>query len=843
MKKILFVSVLLLLLSTDLLSQIRIKEITSAIPKNFVGFSETSKREIIPLNKNWTVKPKDSKKEGVKTNIPLTYNLNKLMVFQKNLILHYPEIDNYIFKIHFFGISYSADIFLNEIAVYKKPGGNIPFTVELPNDLINNNGENILKIIVKNGLNSQNTIPLFQRFLFPKNSCGIVRDVFLEIIPKENLQLTGYSTQIQNNNKTAELNLDFDYNITASQKKDKYYAQVTLLDNDNNIVAKQKSELAGDKNKLLLNLIVKNARFWEPEKPYRYLAEFMLIKNDSLIDKSKKRITLAKFENRPDGIFLNNKKIIFNGVTYISSDKEYGALTNYSTLKKDLQIIKSLGINSIRFAKATPHPLALELCNELGIIPFVELPLNSPPELIIKENNFQKRAYRFMNNYLKEYLSFSPLLVLGVGSGYLPNSSVTSNLITRLANVAHNKSNIITYGSFIDLPKREVTNLDLYGIEIFNNLTKVNKSLINSTIDKSKIFISESTYPTYNGTTNGYLNKFSYEAQARFFGQIIDYTNSQKIAGFFLNTMFDYYGDFNSLYSKYTPDNLYRIGILGVDKSPDRLSYNIIKSKLKTLKRVTIPLGNAKNDTPMLFIVAGLLLSLFMGIIINSKKKLREDATRALLRPYNFFADIRDHRIMSGIATIIIMIILAGSHSLLITSLLYYFRDSILFEKGIIAFGVPALVHFISYFAWHPTEAFFFFSGLSILSFFLLSGVIYLASSFIKIRIYFQSIFFTVVWAALPLALLLPVKMVLYRILSAESINLYIFIFLALYFLWIVKRIIKGIYVIFDISAAAAYFYSIVFSGIVIGAVLLYFQISHSTIYYLINVFNQANLL
>jgi hypothetical protein len=105
-----------------------------------------------------------------------------------------------------------------------------------------------------------------------------------------------------------------------------------------------------------------------------------------------------------------------------------------------------------------------------------------------------------------------------------------------------------------------------------------------------------------------------------------------------------------------------------------------------------------------------------------------------------------------------------------------------------------------------------------------------------------MSIFYTVIWATLPLALTLPIKMVLYRILLLEEFNLFIFGFLVVYFFWIAKRIITGVYVIFDIGAGRAYLYSLIVATIIMGSFFIYFQVYHSTIYYIINAFNQFNL-
>ena len=838
-----FLFVLLILLNVNCFSQIRIKEFNSDLRPNSPNYSNTITRNIISFNQNWSFKPLDSEKEGITISVPATYNSVNDAIYQKTINFSDFNIKNNKFIIHFLGISYSADILFNDIVIYKKSGGNFPFYVELPNNLISSDDNNILKVVIKGELDSQITIPLFQRFVFPKNFNGITRDVFLQVVPKENIQLEKYTSSIDYNFKNAQLNFQLKTELGSSVNANKYKIEVSVS-NSNKVVANVKKELLNNELKSsLISINISNPKIWSITTPNQYLVEFKLLKNDSLVDLSQKQINILKFENRSDGIFLNNNKFDIKGVTYIPSDKKFGELISYLELKKDLQIIKEIGINSVRFAKSTPHPFAIEICSEIGLIPFIEIPINSPPKLILMDENFSLRVERFITDFVKSYSNYSNIMVVGLGSGYLHDSNIEFNLIEKLSKKVHKLGNIITFASFDGVPQNEIEDLDLYGIEIFDKIEPFENAISISNIKKTKIFISEATYPSYNANTNGYLNPFSLEAQARYFENIIDFSNSKNISGFFLNSMFDYYGDFSSLYAKYFEDNLYSIGILGSDKNINRTSYNVIKAKINNLQRVTIPLGNTKDDSPLFFIITGLILSIMMGVLVNSKKQLREDATRAFIRPYNFFADIRDHRIISGFATIFLMLILAGSHSLLIINILYFFKNNILFEKILLSFGNYSFISTINYFAWNPSEAFFFFLGVSVLLFLFVSVLILLTSFFIKIKIYFKNIFYTVVWAVLPLALLLPIKMVLYRILAANIINTYIYIFLLVYLIWISSRIIKGIYVIFDINKGKAFLFTFLIVSILFGGFLLYFQINYSTIYYLISVFNQAKLI
>ncbi len=841
MKKYLFFFVTLILLLNTVYSQIRIKEISSNIPKHLTNYSNTETRKIIPFNENWILTSENSESDGVAINVPACYTSENSIVFQKTFEFSPEIISKNILKIHFLGVSYSADIYLNDVVIYKKPGGNIPFSLLLPSDLLNITDKNKITVKVTNKLDPERTIPLYQRFLFPKNSGGIVRDVFIEVIPKENIEVVRYSTLIDNQTKNADVKFDFIINKKSSNEQ--YLIDLSIFDNNSKPLANKKIKLEDSSKEIELKLNIKKPKLWSPKKPNLYYAEIKLTKNDSLIDVIKKSIIFSKFENRPEGLYLNNKKFAIKGVTYIHSNKDYGMLTSYSDLRNDLKIIKELGVNTVRFAKATPHPFALEICAELGLLAFIEIPLNSVPNQFIDDINFTNRLKRFAEEFSKEYSSYPAVFAIGVGGGYLSNSQEQIDVVSTLGEIIKLKSRKLSFASFLGLPSKEINNLDLYGFELFEKSSSVEKYLLSTSINKNKIFISEATYPTYMGNTNGYLNSFSLEAQAKFFEETIDLTRSKVLSGFFINSMFDYYGDFSSLFTNYSDENRYAIGIIGEDRNINRISYNLIKSKLITNKRVTIPLGNKKDDAPMFFILVGLALAVMMGILVNSKKKFREDATRALLRPYNFFADIRDHRIISGFATIILMFILAGSHALLLSNLLFYFRNSITLDKLLLSFGMPSFISGINYLAWNPYESFFFFTLFSIVLFLIISVTISLASFFLKMRIYFRNIFITVVWAVLPLTILLPVKMVLYRILTADIFNTYIYGFLILYIFWILQRIIKGVYVIFDISLRRAYFFTILFLALSLGGTLLYFQFCYSTIYFIINSIYQAQLI
>ena len=121
--------------------------------------------------------------------------------------------------------------------------------------------------------------------------------------------------------------------------------------------------------------------------------------------------------------------------------------------------------------------------------------------------------------------------------------------------------------------------------------------------------------------------------------------------------------------------------------------------------------------------------------------------------------------------------------------------------------------------------------------------IVQMSSFFVRNKVYLSSSFFTVVWSFLPLVLLIPVGIILYRILNAQVGTLYIFIILILFTIWIFYRLMKGIYVIFDVNPGSIYLYSVLFILVIVSGIFIYYELKNSVFDYLQLTFNQYNFL
>ena len=820
-------------------------------------FDITDTRDVISLNGNWKVYPADDeKKEKVSVRVPSIFEGKGELVFEKSFPLTSAQLSNHKISLNFFGLNYSADISVNKVIIYRHPGGEFPFAISLPRDILRSDKDNIISVKLSYVLDSQNTIPLKQRFLFPQNFGGVIRDVYLHQTPNVSISDFTFKTDVDLKSNKAIIsvrsvidNKEFKKNndTLGTQTNFKFKVQIFYPDGktsssleDNNFTLTQNKQI-----EIKNSITIASPTLWSPENPASYIVRLELWRGEQMIDRHDQSVVLFKIESSQNSFSLNGKDFSLYGVTYSPSFYQYGTLSSYDRMESDLEKIKQAGFNSVRFSKSLPNPYYLRLCEQIGLLAFVELPIANLPEGLAGSQNFVVRSKNYLSSLLKAYQDFSAIGGIGFGSSYLLSSDAHRALLSELSIQVKKNRNVLTYASFFDFEFQQIDNLDLYGIEFLNQTPNDKQNEVTNlaeVLGKGKLFLGEATYTVNIGQTDGYVNKFSYEAQAKFFDDMFSFYDSNNLAGFFANTMYDLRGDYPSIISGYKNENIYNIGLVNEERTQDRLAYKVLSARMKNTEKVTIPIGSDKDDAPMIFIITGLVLALLMGVLVNSGRKFREDASRALLRPYNFFADVRDQRIISAYHSLFLALIVALVSSLIFANLFYYIKNNVLIEKIFLAFGSPGLISGISYLAWNPVKALIWLFVLAIILMILLTIIITACSFFVRTKVYLSSVFFTVVWALLPVVLLIPVGIVLYRLLNAGVGNIYVYIFLAAFVIWLLYRLLKGISVIFDVNAGGVYFYGLMSILILKIIFLLYYEVNNSVFQYLKLALKQFNI-
>ncbi len=829
-------------------SQVIFRDLPDALKGNNISDKSSlinSNSEIISLNGKWEVFPVYDPEQRFSISVPSVFEGEGSFVYKKKFRLTTEQVRNSKIDLVFFGLNYSADISVNNALIYRHTGGDIPFNVSLPRDILFSDKENVLQVTLIYNITAETTIPLKKRFLFPRNFGGIVRDVFLKISPPVNIQALDVKTNIDFSLNRAKLEL----NTLVENKEPTILSDTIISDRDfftlniqiystdgKAIIASDKKDFQLKRNKeinIKSSIVINSPSLWSPDFPISYTVKAEIQRNGKTISSYEYSLALFEIRAKEDFLSLNNKPFNFRGVTYVPTYYNYGPLISFEQMERDIRKIKTSGFNSVRIIKSIPHPYLLKLCETYGLLPIIDLPLSDISEDLASSQNFKNRVKNYLQLLLKAYNEYSLFSVLNLGSSYLADSEAHQSFLNEISDFIKAKKNLLVSSSFFTYDIKRIEGIDLYGIELINESVYTNSKKIEeliSQLGKGRVYFSDATYTISVGQSDGYTNKYSFESQAKFFEDLIKYSENNNFSGYFINSIFDYRGDFASLFFKYDKENIYKIGLISEDRKEERLSYKVVTSYLQDTERVTIPIGSSKDDSPMIFIITGLFIALFMAVLVNSGRKFREDATRALLRPYNFFADVRDQRIISGYQSVFLLLIICLTGSLIASNLLHYFRSDLFIEKLLLAFGSRSLISAVSYLAWNPLNSILWLFILSLFVLFLLMIIIKAAAFFVRNKVYVSNVFFVIVWALLPLVLFIPLGIVLYRVLNTELINSYIYIFLALIKIWLIFRLIKGIYVIYDVNPGPVYFYSFLFLLLVFSGFLLYFEINNSII-------------
>lgn len=817
--------------------------ITGESQLNFLGTSTHRKR--ILLDGEWKVfDPEEKEKKKSKIIVPSFYDGKKVVIYEKEFSLTADEITQNIITLNFISLNYSAVIELNGSILLKHSGGEFPFSIELPKDILRADKKNKINITLDPRLESTATIPSSNQFLFPKNSFGITGSVFLSLLPNVFFEDLSFNKEIDFSGKFARLNL----NAIISNKNfkrvdslsDNYELRITVFskfDESKPVTNSSQFSLSkGKQKKVGLTVDIPNVVLWTPITPFIYSATVELLSNGVVIDAHSQNISFYSLRVEKDTLYLNDKKYSFDGVTYFTSNKNFGKLFTYDQMKRDIELIKKTGFNAVRFGKTLPHPYFLHLCEEYGLFAFLDIPIANinPGFYELAEN--RERLKNFLTQTIKAYKNFSSFAGISIGAFSSTSSNDVQNIFNEVIPAIKKENQFLIYADFESL-SGNINGIDLYG---FSAMHKAQEKLLDEfenyqqKFGTGNVILSDVGYIANLGSSNGYINPNTFEAQAKFFEDVLTDVQKKYYAGYFLNSMFDYRTNYSTLVSGYNPNGLVNIGIADENRSLNRITYKVVHSKLNNMERVTIPIGLKKSETTMIFIIFGLGLAAVVGFLINSGKKFREDAMRALARPYNFFSDVRDMRMISMWHTVFLMIVLSGVLSLVTSSLLHYWRSEIILEKIILSFGEEEWMERISYLAYNPLQAIITFTTFFLGIFISVTLLIRLFAMIVMHKVYFSNAFYVAVWSFIPFTLLLPFVIPLHRILNLGIGTIYIYIVIILVFLLSFHRLLKGIYVIYDTHPGKIYLYGLSIIIIFFGSILLYYQVRENTLEYIL---------
>ncbi len=244
-------------------------------------------------------------------------------------------------------------------------------------------GENEIEIFVDNSHNDA-IPPQEADFTF---FGGIYRDVYLEIEEPVHISHSDYGSggiyvNVVNPSATdARVHvttlLDNFEPLTVPVK-----IMQTLYDNKGAVVGytTREMKLAPNtrKNEVKTRFHIQNPNLWSPDAPnlYRVQTKVVKLNTDEEVDAQDTQFGVRWFSfDSDDGFMLNGKPMKLVGTNRHQDFKGKGWAIGDEYHKRDVELLKAMGGNFLRVSHYPQDPMVLEMCDRLGIIAMVEIPI------------------------------------------------------------------------------------------------------------------------------------------------------------------------------------------------------------------------------------------------------------------------------------------------------------------------------------------------------------------------------------------------------------------------------------------------------------------------------------
>lgn len=118
-----------------------------------------------------------------------------------------------------------------------------------------------------------------------------------------------------------------------------------------------------------------SVRLWDPENPYLYCAEAIVIDGDDRVrDRTSIRFGLREVDLRQgEGLFLNGRRLDLHGANRSESLPGFGSALPRALHRRDAALLKAMGANFVRLSHAPQSPDFLDACDEMGLLVYAEV--------------------------------------------------------------------------------------------------------------------------------------------------------------------------------------------------------------------------------------------------------------------------------------------------------------------------------------------------------------------------------------------------------------------------------------------------------------------------------------
>lgn len=317
--------------------------------------------------------------------------------------------------LHFEGAGQKTDVYVEQKKIGSHIGGYDEFVVDITDDAAeaikkpDNNGTVPLAVLCDNSRDLE---------MIPSNLSdfnlygGLYRYVNLVYVPAVSLERVHLESKVAiDGNATVTISGRL-YNPTHIQTPVKLSIQI--FDPQGKVVHTTTKDLppwTGEQP--LDSLLIDKPLLWSPKTPSLYKCVLTLDAPSGRYVATE-RFGLRHFEFVKHGPFkLNGERLLLRGTHRHEDHAGLGAAMTEELIRKEMTLIKEMGANFIRLAHYQQSRIVLDLCDELGILVWEEIPWCRGG---LGGEKYKAQARRMLTNMIDQHRNHPAVIIWGLGN-------------------------------------------------------------------------------------------------------------------------------------------------------------------------------------------------------------------------------------------------------------------------------------------------------------------------------------------------------------------------------------------------------------------------------------------
>lgn len=241
---------------------------------------------------------------------------------------------------------------------------------------------------------------------------GLYRNIYLEYVPETSVYQIFTSYKISSDQKKADVSVFVKWRNHGNPADIRI--ETVVLDPSGKEAGAEERTIRPDSGFQLAEKVeLANPVFWSAENPLLYTI-LIRITNGTQVQRLEEKLGIRDFEFAGKGpFFLNGRRLLLKGTHRHEDHAGVGAAMTGEMIRKEMVMMKEMGVNFIRLGHYQQSEEVLDLCDSLGILVWEEIPWCRGG---LGGEKYKEQARRMLTNMIEQHRNHPSVIIWGLGN-------------------------------------------------------------------------------------------------------------------------------------------------------------------------------------------------------------------------------------------------------------------------------------------------------------------------------------------------------------------------------------------------------------------------------------------